>query len=144
MNEILRYRKKISGPLLDRIDMRIEAPRLEYSKIDSDNGIAEESSELIRKRVTSAREKQRERFKETAITTNSEMESKDIQKYCHLDAETQKFMERVVDQYGLSGRSYHRLLKLARTIADLDNNQEIKLPHLAEAVQFRNSDMLEN
>jgi len=144
MNEILRYRKKISGPLLDRIDMRIEAPRLEYSKIDSDNGIAEESSELIRKRVTVAREKQRERFKETAITTNSEMESKDIQKYCHLDTETQKFMERVVDQYGLSGRSYHRLLKLAKTITDLDDNQEIKLPHLAEAVQFRNSDMLEN
>ncbi len=144
MNDILRYRKKISGPLLDRIDMRIEAPRLEYSKIDNDNEIVEESSSTIRQRVIQGRKIQTERFKGTHITTNSEMESKEIKIYCHLDEETQKFMERIVDQYGLSGRSYHRLLKLSRTIADLDESENIKLPHLAEAVQFRGSDMLDS
>ncbi|HPS28478.1 MAG TPA: YifB family Mg chelatase-like AAA ATPase [Candidatus Paceibacterota bacterium] len=144
MNDILRYRKKISGPLLDRIDMRIEAPRLEYSKIDNDNETTEESSVTIRQRVIQARQKQNERFKNTTISTNSEMDSKEIKTYCRLDTETQKFMERIVDQYGLSGRSYHRLLKLSRTIADLDESENIKLPHLAEAVQFRDSEMLDN
>ena len=144
MNDILRYRKKISGPLLDRIDMRIEAPRLDYAKINNDNTVVEESSSAIRQRVIQARQKQNERFKNTKIRTNSEMDSKDIKNYCCLDAETQKFMERIVDQYGLSGRSYHRLLKLSRTIADLEESKDIKLPHLAEAVQFRDSELLNN
>jgi magnesium chelatase family protein len=132
---IIKYRKKISGPLLDRIDLHIDVPRLRYEKL-SEEKVAE-SSDLIRERVIKATIIQQKRFDGSKIRTNSEMDPKLINKYCQLDSQGEELMKNAVDNLSLSARGYHRILKLARTIADLSGSELIKISHLAEALQYR-------
>jgi magnesium chelatase family protein len=133
---ISRYQKKISGPLLDRIDIHIEVPRVEYEKL-SDNRLGEPSS-AIRSRVESARKRQRERFKDVHnVLTNAEMRPAEVREFCELDAAGQSLLKAAMRQLHLSARAYHRILKLARTIADLAGSERIEAAHLAEAVQYR-------
>ncbi|PLV59232.1 YifB family Mg chelatase-like AAA ATPase [Thermotoga sp. KOL6] len=133
--DILRYKKKISGPLLDRIDVVVNVPKLSFEEMMKK---AEgEKSSRIRGRVIKARNIQRKRFKETDISFNSQMTHKMLRKYVQLDAESEEFLKRYVDRYGLSGRRIDKILKLSRTIADLENSEKIELKHLAEALQYR-------
>lgn len=135
--QILRYQRKVSGPLMDRIDIHIEVPRVKYKELTSEK-IAEES-EMVRERVQEARARQIARFQEEGgrVKSNAEMKSKDIKKFCKLDEEAEKLIERAVEQMKLSARSYHRILKIARTIADLEGLESIKQTHIAEALQYR-------
>lgn len=133
--QISRYSKKLSGPLLDRIDIHLDVPNLPVDKLT--NEITAEDSKEIRKRVTKARKIQTERFKEKAILTNSEMSNAMIKQFCQLDKEGLDLLKMAISNLNLSARSYYRVLKLARTIADLDNAQQILQKHLAEALQYR-------
>lgn len=131
----MRYQKKISGPLLDRIDIHIEVPRIKYDELKENK--SSESSKIVRERVEAARKRQNERFAQRKIKTNSEMGSKEIREFCVLDTEAETLIGAIVDSMKLSARVYHRLLKIARTIADLENSDIIKRHHIAEAVQYR-------
>lgn len=134
--QIMRYQKKVSGPLLDRIDIHIEVPRVKYDKLAGE--VVAELSHKVRSRVEKAREVQRKRFgKDSKIKSNSEMSSKEIKAYCKLAREAEKMLELAVDSMKLSARSYHRLLKIGRTIADLADEEDIKSDHIAEALQYR-------
>lgn len=133
--QISNYKKKISGPLLDRIDLHVEVPRVDFEKLSKDS--LSESSEKIRARVCEARERQNVRFKNTNITTNTEMKNKEIKEYCKLDDISINLLRQAVNQMHLSARSYHRILKLARTIADLSACDKIQTEHVAEALQYR-------
>lgn len=132
---IARYQKKISGPLLDRIDLHVEVPRVDFEKL-SGHDLAE-SSERIRARVQEARERQARRLEETPYAANSEMKNKDIRTHCRLDDTSINLMRQAVSHMHLSARSYHRILKLARTIADLHGKDGIQTEHIAEALQYR-------
>ena len=136
---ISRYQKKISGPILDRIDLHLDIPAVRVEKLTIDRGnIKQENSKTIRKRVQKARDKQIERLKITAkIYCNAEMTAKDIEQFCHLDKESLSLMRQAVLQMGLSARSYYRTIKIARTIADLAEEENIKMEHVAEALQYR-------
>lgn len=133
--QISKYKRKISGPLLDRIDLHIEVPPVKYDKLTSEK-VAEES-EKIRERVAGAREKQLSRLNGMPINTNSEMGIKEIKKFCQVDEKTKELLKNAAVQLHLSARSFYRILKLARTIADLSNEQNIKTQHVAEALQYR-------
>jgi magnesium chelatase family protein len=135
-SQIMKYQKKISGPMLDRIDLHVEVGRVEYDKLTADtNG---ESSEDVQQRVQKARDIQTARFaSQPKIKTNSEMTIREIKEYCKLDEPEQGFMKAAVVKMYLSARSYHRILKLARTIADLEDSIKITVNHLAEALQYR-------
>ena len=134
-NSIFRYQKKISGPLLDRIDMQIEVPRESYDKMK--NPVKGKTSLEYRKIVDEARNIQMARFKKKNILTNSEMGIKDIENFCSLDSKSELFLKTAFMSHNMSGRSYHKVLKIARTIADLDNSEQIKINHLAEAVSYK-------
>jgi len=133
---VTKYQKRISGPLLDRIDIHIEVPRVDYQKLSSDR--LGESSAEIRQRVESARQVQRERFTESSsIACNADMRIAEVRKFCKLDETSDSLMRSAMSQMNLSARAYHRILKLARTIADLSGSETIQPPHLAEALQYR-------
>ncbi|MBI4837065.1 MAG: YifB family Mg chelatase-like AAA ATPase [Candidatus Portnoybacteria bacterium] len=134
-SQVQKYKRRISGPLLDRIDLHIEVPPVKYDKLSSEK-VAEESA-AIRERVKTAREKQLQRIAETSIKTNSEMGVKEIKKFCQIDNTTSDLLKNAVQQLHLSARSFYRVLKLARTIADLASEKNIKTPHIAEALQYR-------
>jgi len=134
-NQIKRYQRKISGPLLDRIDLHVEVPQLKYEKLASEK-VAEESKS-IRKRVEKARKIQRKRFRKT----NSEMTIPEIKKYCKIDSTGESLLRNAVDKMNLSARGYHRTLKLARTIADLAEEENILKNHIAEALQYRQKEI---
>ena len=144
------YQKRISGPLLDRIDIHIEVPRVDYEKLSSDR--LGESSAVIRERVQAARQRQRKRFEgERAasrhdaplqIVCNADMRVAEIRKFCKLDETGDSLIRAAMSQMNLSARAYHRILKLARTIADLAGSENIQPPHLAEALQYRPKVML--
>ncbi|HMQ01557.1 MAG TPA: YifB family Mg chelatase-like AAA ATPase [Candidatus Doudnabacteria bacterium] len=131
--EVIKYNKKISGPLLDRIDLHIVVPRLPYEEFKKIRPQA--SSKELRQIVISARAKQIARFR--GSKTNSEMTARDLKQYCVLDTQTENLLQRAANQYLLSGRSIHRLLKVARTIADLEDSELIRQEHLAESLQYR-------
>lgn len=135
---ITRYMGKISGPLLDRIDIHIEVTPVKYQKLDSEEKA--ETSEEIRKRVNIARNIQFERYKEYNIFSNAELTPKLIEKYCKLDKKGKQILQNAFDRLGLSARAYGRILKVARTIADLDGKEKIDVNHLAEAIQYRSLD----
>jgi magnesium chelatase family protein len=135
---VTKYQKRISGPLLDRIDIHIEVPRVDYEKLSGDR--TGESSEVIRARVQAARDIQNERFSNREskdIVSNADMRVGEIRQFCKLQDEGQSLMRSAMTQLNLSARGYHRILKLARTIADLAGSEEIQSAHLAEALQYR-------
>lgn len=134
-SQIIKYNKKISGPLLDRIDLHIDVPRVKYEKLESEDQ-GEKSSE-IKQRVEKSREIQKNRFKDQKIKTNSEMGVKDIKKFCELSVETKELLKQAITQLSLSARAYHKIIKLARTIADLESSEKIQTKHIAEALQYR-------
>lgn len=134
--QVERYRNRLSGPLLDRIDIHINVPAVPFK--DLTNIEAGESSEIIKERVTRAREIQKQRFAERqGIYSNSQMSTKDLNRYCPLDSECTKLLENSINKLGLSARAFQRIRKIARTIADLGGEGEIRAPHIAEAVQYR-------
>jgi len=133
--QIIRYRKKISGPLLDRIDLHLEVPRISFEKLTEEN--LAEDSKTVRQRVQRAREIQEQRFKNEKIFTNAEMNIHQIKKYCQIDDRAKNLLRIAIDDYHLSARAYHRILKVARTIADLAGEEKILINHLAEAIQYR-------
>jgi magnesium chelatase family protein len=136
--QIQRYRSKISGPLMDRIDIHIEVPAVKYRDLAScDSG---DSSRDIKKRIDSARRIQLERFKGMKIYCNAQMTNRHIKKYCQIDDASQKLLEMAIDKFGLSARAYTRILKVARTIADLEGQENIQPAHLSEAIQYRTLD----
>lgn len=134
--QINRYLAKLSGPLLDRIDLQVEVPRLTTDEL-LNNSIKEETSLEIRNRVIQARKIQLERYKDDGILTNSELTPKLVKKYCKIDKDGENLFKTAIVKYQLSGRRYDRVLKLARTIADLDASENIKLQHLMQALQYR-------
>ena len=135
---IARYMGKISGPLLDRIDIQVEVNPVKYQ--DFSSNIEIETSKEIQIRVNKARKIQVERYKEHNIFSNSELTPKLISKYCNIDDRSKKILKRAFDNLGLSARAYGRILKVARTIADLDGKENIEYHHIAEAIQYRNLD----
>jgi magnesium chelatase family protein len=135
---IQKYRNRLSGPLLDRIDLQIEVPRITYQEF---SGTSEpESSATIRARVEAARNIQRERLSQYGLHSNSQMQARHIRKFCTVDDQGQKLLEMVTDRMGLSARTYSRILKVARSIADLAGEFQIGHQHLAEAIQYRGLD----
>ncbi len=141
--QIDRYRSRLSGPLLDRIDLHIEVPRLATDELlGTTQSFAAESSAQIRKRVTTARKIQAQRYAQEKILTNCELTPKLIKKYCKLDAESEALMKSAAAKYQLSGRRFDRILKLARTIADLDGAPDIAQTHLMQALQYRVPEIL--
>lgn len=137
-SQIAKYLSRLSGPLMDRIDMHIEVDNVTYSDISSDE-TAECSSE-IKKRVDAARKIQTERFSECNIYSNGNMNSRLLKTYCKLNKECNEMMEAAFDKLGFSARGYSRILKVARTIADLDGKENIEMKHIAEAIQYRSLD----
>jgi len=138
-HQIQRYRSRISGPLIDRIDIHIEVPAVPYKKLMS-GGFDAETSETIRNRVCAARAVQLERFRNTTIHCNAHMGSRLIRKHCRLSTEGIALMERAIDRLGLSARAFNRVLKIARTIADLEGKADIETDHVFEAIQYRTLD----
>ena len=138
IEQIQRYIHKISGPLLDRIDIHIEVEAVKYQKLENNTLI--ESSSKIKERVNSARSIQLERYKSLNIFSNSELTPSLIEKYCKLTPDSKRILEMAFNKLGLSARAYNRILKVSRTIADLDNSSTINTSHLAEAIQYRNLD----
>jgi len=139
-SEIIRYQKRISGPLLDRIDLHLEVPRVRYEKLASN--ASAETSALVRERVQKARAIQEERLgksehKKIKIMSNSEMANEEIRHFCILDSASHHLLKNAVESFHLSARSYYRILRLSRTIADLEGTENIKSEHIAEALQYR-------
>ena len=130
-----KYRKRISGPLMDRIDIVVEVPRIEYEKLTSDS--PQEDSHTVRQRVEEARERQLSRFSGTASLCNADMGPQDVWSHCQMDDTAQGLARTAMDQLKLSARAFHRVLKVARTIADLAGADRISVTHLAESVQYR-------
>lgn len=135
MSAISRYQQRISGPLMDRIDLHVEVPRVDYDKLSSDR--LGEPSASVRERVERARAVQRQRFAGTHLFTNADMGPKEVRQYCKLDEAGNTLIKAAMRQLGLSARSFHRILKVSRTIADLAGSEAIETTHLAEALQYR-------
>jgi len=134
---IHRYQKRISGPMLDRIDIHLDVPAVKTDKLITNIPNAKEDSQQVRERVQKARNMQTKRFAGTPLSANSEMNSKDIKIFCQLDDTSLSLLHTAVQRLNLSARSYHRTIKLARTIADLDQSEHIQQAHVAEALQYR-------
>ncbi|PZR72718.1 MAG: magnesium chelatase, partial [Chthoniobacterales bacterium] len=134
--QVQRYRQRISGPLLDRIDLHIEVPSVEYRDISSER--AEEGSSAIRERVANARERQRARLAKTKC--NARMGTKQLKQFCKLDVDSQELIRVAMSELNLSARAYDRILKVARTIADLAGAEAINAEHVSEAIQYRSFD----
>ena len=139
-NEIRRYLGRISGPILDRIDICIEAPRVDISDLTEKTKRVNESSRTIKQRVMKAREIQEKRFAGTDLRFNSEMSPKDIQKHCKLGIREENYLEEAFCRMELSARAYHKVLRVARTIADIDGSENIQQIHLCEALSYRLTD----
>lgn len=136
--QIQRYLSKISHPLLDRIDLHMEVSEVDYKEISTEK--IPLSSEQMRNQVQKARDIQKERFKDKAYSFNSQIPDKDLKKYCKLDEQSKKLMEIAFNKYNMSARTYNKILKISRTIADMDNSAQIKEDHLLESIQYRSID----
>lgn len=134
--QVQRYRSKISGPLLDRIDMHIEVPALAAQQLADFRPEHEESSLKVQERVLQARVQQHNRGPQP----NAKLTTREIVNFCKLDKAAEQLLTKAMEKLGISARAYHRILKVARTIADLDNSESIQNPHVAEAIQFRKYD----
>jgi magnesium chelatase family protein len=134
-SEVARYTKRISGPLLDRVDIFVEVPRIAYETLADDT--MGESSERVRARVEAARQIQRERFDGRGVACNADASALEVRDFCHIEPSAQSLLRTAMKQLSLSARGFHRILKVARTIADLDGAGTIKTQHLAEAIQYR-------
>lgn len=137
---IQRYRARVSGPLLDRIDIQIEVPAVPYRELSSE--YSGERSEIIRQRVTEARQRQLRRFKEEGIYANGQMKTRHLKKYCRLKEEAHSILDRAIQKLNLSARAYTRILKVARTIADMEASEDILPHHVSEAIQYRSMDRI--
>lgn len=137
---IIRYRSRVSGPLLDRIDLHIEVPRVNYSELKDDSPT--ESSQNVRDRVIFARKIQLERFKGEGIYSNAHMKAKHLRKFCKLSEDCHKLLETAMEKLGLSARAHSKIIKVARTISDLEASENIKTHHIAEAIQYRSLERL--
>jgi magnesium chelatase family protein len=137
-HQIQTYRSKVSGPLMDRIDIHIEVPAIKFNEIASDT--TAEPSTFIRERVTRARQVQQVRFKSDGIYANAHMKPRHIRKYCKIDEDSLHLMEMAMNRLGLSARAYTRILKVSRTIADLESSEKIASHHISEAIQYRSLD----
>ena len=135
---VQRYLNKVSGPLLDRIDLHVEVTPVSYDELAND--IPKEGSFEIRRRVIAARKLQSERYKRVNVHSNAMMNNKDIAVHCRLDSTSQNILKSAMDKLGLSARAYDRILKVSRTIADLDKSTKIESQHIAEAIQYRSLD----
>jgi magnesium chelatase family protein len=133
---VTRYKKRISGPLLDRIDLHVEVPAVQPEKLTGEKQRCE-SSETVRKRVQQARSIQLKRFEKIGIHNNAEMSNKMVKEFCPLSVETLAFLRTAISQFALSARSYYRIIKVARTIADISADNDITYSHIAEALQYR-------
>lgn len=142
VNEVRSYHNRISGPLLDRIDIIVEAPALEYDELK--NRAPAETSAEIKKRVNAARAAQQKRFEGCNINANADMDTKALNTYCMLTPDCEELMHSAFDRMGLTARSYDRILRVARTIADLEGAESIEAMHIAEAIQYRTYDFREN
>ena len=132
--QVERYMAKISGPLLDRIDLHIEVPAVPFSELSaSANGT---DSRSMREMVTSARQRQAERFANSGTRTNAQMSSRELRQICRVDAACQKMLEQSVDQLGLSARAHDKVLRVARTIADVDGAESLNIEHVSEAINY--------
>ena len=140
--QIQAYLGKISQPFLDRIDLSVEAAKVEYRALtqQKENGVLPESSAEIRGRVCNARKIQKIRYRNTRMKCNAMLQGTSLRKYCELDTQEEKLMGQAYDVLHLTARSYHRILKVARTIADLDNSEKIRMEHLQEAIGYRTLD----
>jgi magnesium chelatase family protein len=142
-SQIQKYSRKVSGPIIDRIDIWLDVPQIKHEELSS-KAPAGESSEKIRSRVLSARAKQTNRFEDIKnISTNGEMGAKELKKYAPLTDSSTKLLNDSAKRLNLSARAYHRIIKLARTIADLDNSTDIQDQHLLEALQYRPKNIFE-
>ena len=137
---VSRYQKRISGPFIDRVDIFIEVPRIDYEKL-ADDRLGEPSANA-QARVTTTRLRQQERFNGTRLTCNAEMSPIEVREFCHAEESAQSLLKAAMNQLHLSARAFHRILKLARTIADEEDSDIIKAPHLAEAIQYRPRSLL--
>ena len=137
--QIQRYRSRLSGPLVDRIDIQVEVPRVSYAELSGRSG-ASESSSAIRERVMAAGDIQKRRFKGLDVSCNTRMDTGSVKRFCRMDEGSESILERAVESLGLSARAYTRILKIARTIADLESNPRITSGHVAEAIQYRSLD----
>ena len=135
---IQKYMGRISGPLLDRIDIQVEVTPVKYENLQSDDEI--ETSEEIKKRVDKARKIQLERYKNVDIYSNSQLTPKLMEEYCKLDDMSKKILQKAFENLGLSARAHGRILKVARTIADLSEKENIEVAHISEAIQYRSLD----
>ena len=136
--QIRNYRQKVSGPLFDRIDIHVEVPPVAYRELSTEQ--RSEGSAEIRERVTTARRRQMQRFQPFGIYMNAQMQNRHIRKFCAIDGDSAALLETAVDRLGLSARAYNRILKIARTIADLDGRDTVKAEHIGEAIQYRSLD----
>lgn len=138
LSQILRYQKRVSGPMLDRIDIHLDVPAVKADKLTQDyKNTKTEGSKQIRARVQKAREMQTKRFENSNISSNSEMRNIDIKRFCDLSNDCLNLLRNAVDKMQLSARSYHRIIKLSRTIADLEGSLDVNPSHIAEALQYR-------
>jgi magnesium chelatase family protein len=134
-----RYHARISGPLLDRIDLHVEVPRVAVGAL-AEEVVGEESSAAVRARVVAARERQRIRFAARPFAANAHIPGREVRRWCRIDTRGRKLLEVASDRLGLSARAYTRILRVARTIADLAGESAISSTHLAEAIQYRSLD----
>lgn len=135
--QVMKYQKRISGPLLDRIDIHIDVPAVDVKKITADGENDAEGSQTVRNRVEKARKRQQKRFHEKKIITNSEMSAKDIKTLLKIEQDAKDILREAVTKLSLSARSYHKVIKISQTIADLANSSSIKSAHVLEALQYR-------
>jgi magnesium chelatase family protein len=137
--DVERYRSRVSGPLLDRIDIHLEVPTVAYQ--DLVGAGPEESSAAVRQRVELARARQRDRFRgRPGLSANAHMTARDLRRYCALSEPVERLLREAVNRLGLSARAYHRILKIARTIADLAGADDLSTTHVSEAIQYRSLD----